>query len=228
VNRLVLALALILVAAPAGAASSRWGTFELGAQSYHPDVDSEFAGSTAPYDTVFGSGRGWMFQLSLSRALYTKVGSLELGLRTGYFQDKGNAIVTGSNPPVSSGDETTFRVVPTSLVLTYRFDWLADRYNIPLAPYARAALERYNWWVSGTGSSQEGATNGWSATGGIAFLLDFLDPSLARELDMDQGVNHTYVFVEATKSTIDDFGSSSSWDLSDEKTSIALGLMFVF
>jgi hypothetical protein len=77
-------------------------------------------------------------------------------------------------------------------------------------------------------SRREGATNGWSVTGGLAFLLDFLDPSLARELDRDSGVNHTYLFVELTRSDIDDFGSSRSWSLSDERFSIGAGLMFVF
>jgi hypothetical protein len=228
VNRLVPALLALLLAAPAFAASPRWGSLELGAQNYHPNIDREFVGST-PYDTVFGSGRGWLFTLGISRALFTGMGSLEVGLRTGYFQDSGKAVVTGTNPPERSGDTTRFHVIPTSLALTYRFDLLADRYNVPLAPYARATLERYNWWVSGAGTTENGATNGWSATGGIAFLLDFVDPGMAREMDQDTGINHTYLFAELTKTKINDFNSSSSWDLSDSKNaSLAFGLLFVF
>jgi hypothetical protein len=41
-------------------------------------------------------------------------------------------------------------------------------------------------------------------------------------------VNHTYLFFDVTKSKVDDFGGSKSWDLSDEKVSLAGGLMFVF
>ena len=224
---LVLAIALVLGATPAMAASPRWGAVDVGVQTYHPNIDSEFATSPGPYETIFGGGRGFMFTLGISRAIFTKVGSLELGVRTGYFQDTGKGIVSGTSTP--SGDETVFHIIPSSLALTYRFDWLTDRYNVPLAPYGRAAFERYNWWVSGTGSSsKEGATNGWSVTGGIGFLLDFLDPAMARELDQDSGVNHTFLFAEVTKSSIDDFGSSSSWDLSDEKLSLSFGLTFVF
>jgi hypothetical protein len=230
VIRPALAVALALAATPALAASPRWGTVDVGMQGYYPNIDSEFPTRPGVYETMFGSGRGWMFQLGISRALFTKVGSLELGLRTGYFQDKGKGIVAGTNPPTRSADDTTFKIVPTSLALTYRFDWLADRWNVPLAPYGRAALERYNWWTTGgSGSwSKEGGTNGWSVTGGIGFLLDFLDPTLARELDQDSGVNHTFLYAEITKSRIDDFGSSKSWDLSDEKLSLAFGLSFVF
>lgn len=226
-SRILVAVALALAAGPAVAASPRWGSLELSAQNYRPDIDADLASD--PYQTVFRGGRGWMLQLAISRALFTKVGSLEVGLRTGYFQDKAKAIVSGSNPPQRSAEDTTFHIVPSSAVITYRFDWLADRYNIPLAPYGRAAFERYNWWISEPGSgSKEGATNGWSVTGGLGFMLDFLDPMLARELDADSGVNHTFLFFEVTKSTIDDFGSSSSWDLSDEKLSLGGGLLFVF
>lgn len=228
--RSALALAFALAALPAAAASPRWGTVDVGVQAYHPSIDSEFPTRPGPYDVMFGASRGWMFQLGISRALFTKVGSLELGLRTGYFQDTGKGIVAGSNPPARSAQDTTFKVVPTSLALTYRFDWLADRWNVPLAPYGRATLERYNWWVTGGSGAwrKEGATNGWSVAGGVGFLLDFLDPGLARELDQDSGVNHTFVYAEIQKSRIDDFGSSKSWDLSDDKLSLAFGLSFVF
>jgi len=230
VSRALVAILALAAAAPAAAASPRWGSLELGAQTYHPDIDSEFATSPGPYDTVFGGGRGFLFQLGFYRALYTQVGSLELGFRTGYFRDAGKAIVTGSSPPAPSGDETTFNVVPTSLALTYRFDWLVERWNIPFTPYGRAALERFNWWVTdGTGSwVEQGATNGWSITGGVGLLLDFFDAQLARELDMDSGVNHTYLYFEVTHSSVDDFGSSKSWNLSDEKPSLGFGLLFVF
>jgi len=230
VSRLLVALLALGVAAPAGAASPRWGSFELGAQTYRPDIDSEFTTSPGPYETIFGGGRGFMFQFGFSRALYTGVGSLELGLRTGFFRDSGKGVESGTVPPVLSGDDTTFNVVPTGLALTYRFDWLAERWNVPLAPYGRATLERYNWWVTdGSGSwVQEGATNGWSVAAGVGLLLDFFDPMLAREFDMDSGVNHTYLFFEVTKSSVDDFGSSKSWNLSDEKVSLGFGLLFAF
>lgn len=227
-SRILAALALTLAATAARAQSPRWGTFELGFGSYRPNIDSEFNTSPGPYQQVFGSGRGLMFTVGASKTLYAGFGSLELGLQTGFFQDTGRGqLLDGGGP---SGDETKLRIIPATLGLAYRFDWLVERYGIPFAPYGRAALERYHWWVTdGSGSSgEDGATNGWSVTGGLALLLDFFDRQLARELDRDSGVNHTYLFFEVKKSWIDDFGSASSWDLSDENLTLTGGLLFAF
>jgi hypothetical protein len=228
VKRALVALALVAAATSASAQSERWGSFEIGAGGYRPDVDSEFSSAPGPYQQIFGGGRGWMFRLGVSKALLTGVGSLEVGLQTGYFQDEGKGLFQDGSG--TSGDDTALKIIPASLVLTYRFDWLAERYRIPLAPYGRAALERYHWWVTdGSGdTAKDGATNGWSLAGGLALLLDFFDPDLAREMDRDTGVNHTYLFFEAKKSWVDDFGSSSSWDLSEEDVSLTGGLLFVF
>lgn len=232
-SRLACLAALFVLPALGRAESARLGSFELGAGPYRPDIDSDLAGAQ-PYRDVFGTGRGWMFRVGVSRALITYPGALELGFRSGFFRDSGHALqidpATGLPTGEKSADTTTFNVVPTSLTLTYRFDLLADRYGIPLAPYGRVALERYNWWVTGgTGStSKTGATNGYSFTGGIAFLLDFVDAGLARELDADTGINHSYLFFDVTKSKVDDFGSKKSWDLSDEKLSLGFGMLFVF
>jgi hypothetical protein len=252
-HALVAAAAAALALAPSRAAaarteSPRQGSFEIGAGTYYPDIDSgcgtalNAAAGTAPtcpfpkpgpYEQVFGTKRGWMFRLGVSRALFTTRGALEIGFRTGYFHDSGKALQknndTGTISDVQSGDSTTFNVIPTSLTLSYRFDLLADRYDIPLAPYARVALERYNWWTTTVNaSSTTGATNGWSWTAGLALQLDFFDPQLAREMDIDTGINHTYLFFDVTKSNVDDFGSSKSLDLSDKSYSLAGGLMFVF
>lgn len=233
-TRFALSLAALLAATAVRAESPRYGSFELGAGTYRPSIDSQAGLATPlPYQQIFGTGRDWMFRVGVSRAIFTFPGSLELGFRTGFFRVSGHSLqrdpATNAITDQKSGDTTSFNIVPTSLTLTYRFDLLADRYNVPFAPYGRVALERYNWWVSGDGSSTKtGATNGYSFTGGIAFLLDFLDSGLARELDADTGINHTYLFLDATKSWVKDFGSSKSWDLSDEKISLGFGMLFVF
>ncbi len=228
--------AAALLAAPvvARAESPRWGSLELGAGMYRPNIDGQAGlASPAPYGEIFGPHRGWMFRAGVSRALLTWPGALEVGVRTGFFRANGHALQLnpdGTPSTVPSTDPTTFNVIPTSLTLTYRFDLLAERVGIPLAPYARVALERYNWWITGgTGSTTKiGATNGYSLTGGVALLLDFFDPGAARELDEDTGINHTYLFFDVTKSQVKDFGSSRSWDLSDPSLSYGCGLMFVF
>lgn len=240
--RILVAAAVLGAVSPALAQvsgrSGRWGSFEIGAGTYRPDLDNEDfptlpPGSLPPYERTFGTSRSWVFQLGVYRALYTKLGSLEVGFRTGYFQDTGQGFKESTTDPSGyepSGEETKLRIVPTSVALQYRFDWPVERYGIPLAPYGRVAFERFNWWITDGAGDQvmKGATNGWSAAGGVAFLLDIFDSTLARELDRDSGVNHTYLFFEVGTSSINDFGSSSSWDMSAEETTFAGGLLLVF
>jgi hypothetical protein len=236
VNRLAIAaLSLALVAPGAARAESpRWGSFELGGGRYAPNIDAQSGfGSPGPYGEVFGTKRRWDFRLGVSWAIFTWPGALEAGFRTGFFRANGDSLQVSSgaitNQP-SPADPTALNIVPTSLMLTYRFDLLADRLHIPLAPYVRASFERYNWWVTKTAgaTAKYGATNGYSFTGGIAFLLDVVDSGLAREMDEDTGINHTYVYFDVTKSKVNDFGSKKSWDLSDRTYSYDFGLMFQF
>jgi len=86
-----------------------------------------------------------------------------------------------------------------------------------------------NGVAGANGLRGSGATNGYSLTGGIAFQLDYLDEGLSREMDADTGINHTYVYGEATKYSVNDFGSKSSWDLGNTGSVVfGFGLLFVF
>ncbi len=236
-RRALLAAALLGAAAPAAAQtpSPRYGSFELRFSGYRPNIDAEFGGAFHPYADAFGGSRGLMFRFLVSRSLFTKLGTLDAGIGAGYWERYGRGHLVTS--PGTQAGSTALKLLPITVALTYRFDWLVERYGIPLAPYGRVAFERYQWWVNNgsgntavdeAGHSGSGSTSGYSFTLGGAFLLDFLDPSLAREMDRDTGINHTYVFVDFTKSYVSDFHSATSWDLSDDQWTIAGGLMFVF
>jgi len=233
-----LALLALLAAAPAAAQqSTRGGSFDFQIQSYRPNIDAEFRGARTPYKDTFGDGRSLVFQLRVARSLFTQWGSLDLGIGIGWSSKTAKGFLAGTT--TRSNDNTSLRILPLNLSLTYRMDWFVDHGGFPIVPYGRISLERWQWWVTnGSGGTAKtisgnrtgsGATNGWSAGVGVAFLLDFVDPGLAREMDRDTGINHTYVFVEGTKTAIDDFGSKKSWDLSNDR-SIAWsgGLLFVF
>jgi hypothetical protein len=235
VIRTVLVVAALAAAAPAAAQvqgsstgpSPRWGSVDVGVDWYRPRIDADFPKGDGPYEKMFGNRRGWMLNLGVSKALFTSYGSLEVGFRTGYFDKAAKGLLADGS---RAGSDSSFRIIPTSAALTYRLDVAVERWRVPFAPYARVAFERYNWWVTkGTGGTVEkGATMGWSAAAGLAFLLDVVDPTLAREFDRDSGVNHTYLFFEIQTGKIDDFGSSKSWDLSPDWPSLAGGLTFVF
>ena len=234
-SRLLAVLLVAAAAAPARAEpeqSPRWGSFEFSLSGYRPRIDAEFGGAASPYHDVFGGGRGLMFRTDFAYSIFTDYGSLDVGIGAGYTQKSGKGRLLDGTP---SSDDTALKVVPTRLTLTYRFDILANLWSVPLAPYARISLDRYWWWVTnGSGGTAQadtagkGATNGYSFTGGIALDLGAIDTTLAREMDRDTGINHTYVFADFTKSYVRNFGSSRSWDLSDDQVTISGGLLFVF
>jgi hypothetical protein len=223
--------AAFLAAAPAVRAqtqtsSHKWGSLQLGAGPYVPNIDKEFDGAT-PYRDIFGNSPGPMFRLQFAKTVYDRAGSVEVGLRTGFWRKTGNARSAIDGSP--TGDQTTFNIIPTSLTLTYRADQLFDRFSIPLVPYASVAFERYNWFVTkGNKWTKRGATNGFSGTLGVALMLDIIDRGAARDLQRETGIQHTALYFDVTKSKVDDFGSSKSWDLSAKNLFWSAGLLLVF
>jgi len=220
---------LLAVPGPAQASSDRWGSVEIGGGPYVPSVDREFSGAT-PYHDIFGGTPSPMWRLHVAKAIWSGAGSLEIGIKTGFWSKAGHAILGGGpDAGQESGDRTTFNIVPTSLTLSYRAEQLYESYGIPLVPYGRVALERYNWWVTkGSKWTEKGATNGWSASAGVALVLDWLDPDAAHNLDSDSGVSHTALYFDVTRSKVDDFGSKKSWDLSEKKLFWSGGLLVAF
>jgi hypothetical protein len=226
---LVAALSLLAAGLPSTprADSPRWGTFELRLDNYRPDIDSEFAGAVTPYADVFGTSRGWFPKVLVAYTLFDQFVQVDVGGGTGWFRAKGKGQLASGG---ASGDVTVFSILPTSLFLTLRVDGAAQRWKIPVELFGRAGLERYNWLVfDGSNSvTKKGATNGWSVSGGVGILLDFIDPMLARELDDETGINETWLYFEVEKSVVDDFGSATSWVLSDERLTLGGGIRMVF
>jgi hypothetical protein len=229
-SALSLSAALLLAAAPAARAQTstgRWGSVELGGGPYVPGIDREFSGPT-PYRDIFGGKPAPMWRLHVAKSVWSGAGSLEVGLRTGFWSKSGHAIIaSGPSAGSRSGDRTTLNIVPSSLTLTYRADQIYENAGFPLVPYARVA--RYNWWVTkGSKWTKKGATNGWSASLGVALILDWLDPASARDLDNETGVSHTALYFDVTRSKVDDFGSKKSWDMTEKKLLWSGGLLVAF
>ncbi len=233
------ALVLLAIAAPAlaedrasGERLAGAGSFEFQMGQYRPLIDSELfpdlGTAGLPWASSFGNSRPFLYRIHGGKALVSGYGTLELGGGVGYYSVTGHGLFhTGG---AVSPEETGFMMVPLTLDLTYRVDPLWERLGIPLVPYGRIALLRDQWWVTGAGgkSSMSGATNGWGWAGGLALVLDFIDPTLARELDRDSGIKHTMLVVEVGQNKVDDFGSKTSWDLSSDKLAVSFGFLFAF
>jgi hypothetical protein len=250
VKKALLALALAL-ALPAEAqspvivskGSPRWGSFQFSLSPFSPNIDSEFTNATAPpYATTFGTSRPLMVQGFFSKSVWiTEVGALDVGVGAGWWQASGQGQYTDPvTQVVLRGGSTSLMIIPLQIAASYRVDWFYDRFDIPLAPYVRGAILDYIWstsgqadvssWTSAAGTAYRGsgATFGWSATLGLALVLDALDPALARQMDYDVGINRTMLFFDFTRSSVNDFGSKTSWQLGPSFWAWSAGLLFVF
>ena len=121
----------------------------------------------------------------------------------------------------------SMNIMPFTIQLVYRFDWLAQKYKVPLVPHLKAGFDYYLWWIengvgdvankpTSTGANQYGRGGTWGGhvSVGLAFLLDVMAPKMAQTFDVDVGVNNSYIFFEYVWSWVNDFGTSSSMDLS--------------
>jgi hypothetical protein len=215
---------------------------ELRFGAYRPDVDSEVSGSgQTPYKTMFGGRRHLMSQLEVDWQFFQKFGSLAVGATVGYYSVSAKAFVanasgvcvTDSNGAcVRSGDSTSLRLIPIAALLVYRWDVAADLWQIPLVPYAKLGFNYTFWDITdgnggvphAAGGRGSGGTLGWQACAGISLMLDMLDPGATRSLDMETGINHTYLFFEWD--LVDGLGVNHQLHVGD--STWMLGLMFEF
>lgn len=203
---------------------------------YDPKVDSEAGLSGAPYHEIFGTRAPLRWQLEVDWEAAHPFGSLLLGVTAGYWQNFGKGRLA-SDVTQPSSDTTLLDVVPFGLIATYRFDWLADRWErFPLIPYAQVGLQRALWAsFSGTGAVSKdtvrggrgsGWTNGYSTALGVAFALDALDPSLAREAYVDAGIQRTSLFAEYGWTRLDGFRKGGVLILTDRAWRFGLSMEF--
>ena len=226
---------ILMVPSPVMAESERQMMLEVHMGSYQPGIDSQFEDGT-PYADAFGTDSATLIGAHLDYQVFQAFGSLAIGGGIRYGAVKGNAIAADGS---SATDETGLHLMPATLSVIYRFDWAAQRFGFPLIPYAKGGLSYVVWWMTngrgevanaydpdGVGRVGMGGTMGWHAGGGVQLLLDWFAPGMALVFDDESGVNNSYFFAEYMIHQVNDFGSATSLELSDE--ALSLGLMFEF
>lgn len=215
-------------------ASPRTSALEVRFGFFQPDIDSEFSGDVHPFQDSFGEDSAWTFSTELDYQFFQSFGSLGVFGMAGYGQLSGKGIQEDGE---RSSDDTAMVFFPFTAGLVYRFDVLAQRWGIPLVLTLKGGLDYWIWkiedgnedtskFVAANGSEKEGmgGTYGLFGAVGLHLLLDFFEPHAAAIFDNDLGVNNSYLFVEWSAHWLNDFGSDSSFDLSDG--GLVFGLAF--
>ena len=216
--------------------SPRTMYFEAKLSPFTPLLDRPFLDllpeAQRPYYAVFGGGPMLLGEIEIDYQFFQKFGSLAAGLSVGYSEKYGLSIDAASMLRVDQS--TGLQIVPIKALLVYRFDWVKERYKIPLVPYAKAAFVVMPWWITNGGAVelsgiQRGAGIKFGLAGvlGLALEMDFLDQRLARDFDSSVGVNHTYLFAEGTLQEMNLFGTTARGiDLSSKHFMFGLGFEF--
>jgi hypothetical protein len=192
-------------------------------------VDSELGG--APFEDTFGNKRRYSFGLQGDwQALrIPAVGTLGPGVGWSYVRFSAKAPLADGTG--RSAQDTRLWIMPFIGQGVFRVDTLARNFGIPFVPYAKLGLV-YALWGCSTGDSKcaadgtvgRGSETGYTYALGLMFLLDWMDPHSAKEMDNSVGVNNSYFFGEWYGSDVDSFGEgmqvgTNNW---------ALGLAFDF
>lgn len=205
---------------------------ELNGGQFRPAVDSEPDLTGKPFSDIFGANkRMWLFEAEFDWELLQRLGSLSVGLAAGYGTVYGHGLFASSGDP--SPDGTVLNTVPIRVLLVYRFDWLYRKLHIPLVPFGKVGIAETLWWAtngSGSVSKSQGGTAsggklGYELAGGLSLALNWLDPPLARELDLDSGINGAYLTAQYLKITADNFGKKGL-DLSSHMWLFGIGFEF--
>ena len=225
----VSALTAGMIAAPshAQAESDVNMMFEFKAGMYSPDNLGK------AWDEHFGDKSAYLVEGEYDYQLWRGVGSIAIGFHLGYGDVSGSSVDESGEESV---DATELHWLPLRLSLVYRFDYLWTRFHIPFTIYGKVGLDYSFWWVidgsdsiakSDDGSKGYGGVFGFHAIAGIAFVLDWLAPDMEKAIDVEWGINNSYIFAEYMYVRLDNFGAKKSFDLSDKAAFLfGLGLEF--
>jgi hypothetical protein len=196
---------------PGGGESPQRFAVEVKFGPYIPAVDDAVSGGgLGPYASVFGQTddtgaavdqpkAGLYSVISFEWQFINLAGPLSLGGQVGFFRDQAQALLATPDDDGnlrSVADEVSFTVVPLAVLLGYRFELLADRYRVPLVPYARGGLAYGIWWSKdGSGSVSENSTGdkgrggslGWQANLGMMLRMDWIDRGSANKTTVRRG-----------------------------------------
>jgi uncharacterized protein (TIGR03382 family) len=236
---LIALLALLAPAARADDKRPRRFLIAFKLDRYDPQIDSEPGLTGRPYHDVFRGRAPPRYQLEFDWEVAHPFGSLLLGATVGFWQNYGKALLRSSTTgsPQASGDTVLLNILPIGVIATYRFDWLADRWErFPLIPYAQIGFMRALWAsMNGSGNVSvdrvnggrgSGWTNGYTTALGIALNLNAVDPSLAREAYNEIGIQRTALFAEYGWTHLNNFNQRGALILSDRAWRFGLSVEF--
>ncbi len=219
----------VFAATEAHAESPRTASVDVRFGYYLPAIDTEFADNGSghtPYKDVMKDSalhKG----ITVDWLVFNGFGELSFGFGLGFWEQEGTGKAYDGS---KTDDKTILNILPITLDMSYRFTVLAEKFRFPLVPYGRVGAGYGIWWITngleetatytdskGNTSTARGGVAGLHWSAGIRLLLDVFEPQAAKGFDMELGVNHSYLFIEYQRMSLNNFGTDKKvLDLSDD------------
>ena len=184
---------------------------------YQPDM-----GGRKDFQAFFADDSGALFALELDVVAWRVPDILYLGAGggIGWMNFEGKTIAQNGQ---KSSETTSMEMFPLNLVGVLRFDALARQLSVPFIVTGKLGYQWMNWSTDSGGRSD---ASGWSLGllmgAQLGLDLDFFEPSAARSMDEEWGINHSFLFFELMKFV----PSQASLPIGDLTWTVGLGFMF--
>ena len=161
--------------------------------------------------------RGDMVQASFEWIPVKKIGKIGIGIGGGYYWM--------SHTNDVEGFDATLWAIPAEAFLDYRLDYYKGQ---PLVPFVKVGggvifvKQEITTTVVTTGPTN--TYYGFNYSAGAALLLNWFEPSTARNLDNHYGINNSYLVFEYFKSS--QLGEKKFPDLSREEYRVGVRVEF--
>jgi hypothetical protein len=117
-------------------------------------------------DAIVGRLLPLMVQGGVIAHRLAEAGSLDLG--TGYREAWGQGYYVRDDGTVLRGGSTSLTPISIQILATYTLEWVYERFQLPLEPYVRGAINAGVWSNSGDSGSPAGRRRTVPPTGRAA------------------------------------------------------------
>ena len=157
---------------------------------------------------------------------WKKYGTWVISGTGGIFWEKGYGLIPADTGELElGGKDLQFYLVPLGSGITYLARYFKNQYIVPFGNFGVVGYFFYEKKKNGD-TIKKGVVGGFYTGVGALILLDWIEPEYADKLDIDSGINNTYILLEYRWSFVNGFGKYSDFDFSHN--TFFAGLAFEF
>jgi hypothetical protein len=210
--------------APADTTSFRF-TLALQVMTYRPPLESLFTVEKEPFRVTYGTSPRPLGRLELGFGKETAVGLWSVALGAGFWRATGQAhdLSAALDP---SDNAVSLRMIPLSVALVWRGDFLRELTTLPFVPFVRLGYGVVPWDTGRVSADQPQISSyafGLEYGGGLQIVLDDVEPRFTENARQEIGLRSTSLYIDVSDVLWRDPNGPSF-----QTTTVGGGLLLVF